>query len=430
MPKHAGPPLKPSHSMAIRHFNRPSTHYLSRVDAGVALHMAGFNPSDERLWLPRNNMIPPVELQRLVFPFIEEQFPGDQDRVLWIENIIVDRDVFHGRKTVHYNALRTPAGHRGRRHTKDTTTDGVPADDGDDDDDDDDKHDYTIAKRRHLILLAHLRKIVLQDAAVLMELGMQDEQCRYHSHHVFNYPVFKTQLLFDFRANLRADMLKVTSPITDSFVANALGIHSRLRSAESRVLDLSRVIETELGNTRSTQKSNERATRMLAASTSRAVGSSLGRIRHQIHNLRNESNTNATALKRMLSRISTLVNAIITEEISHMQLQSSSGQKAPDSSSNAQDALAAPETGTSGSSSVQHMVCDAASLQVPCTESTSMELESGPEEIPDLPDGAQSSLEKVDTLMSMIFETVSSPAKPLEQPMYKMLPRDSALHDI
>ncbi|KAF9112136.1 hypothetical protein BGW39_004122 [Mortierella sp. 14UC] len=154
--------------------NRLATHYLSRVDAGVALYMAGFNPPNERLWLLRNIMIPPVELQRLVFPFIETQFPDD-DWKAWIENIMLDRDVFYGRKILPLCAKKAPP--RGScRQNASTCEDEIGASDNDnnndnygddnigscsrndaaiadasdsDDDEHDDGHDeddYTIAK--------------------------------------------------------------------------------------------------------------------------------------------------------------------------------------------------------------------------------------------------------------------------------------------
>jgi len=53
------------------------------------------NPN-ERSWLPRNSLIPPLEMQRKLWPFIEE-FPGGEEGRVWIENIMTDRD-YNGRR--------------------------------------------------------------------------------------------------------------------------------------------------------------------------------------------------------------------------------------------------------------------------------------------------------------------------------------------
>ncbi|KAF9567067.1 hypothetical protein EC968_003501 [Mortierella alpina] len=443
--------------------NRLSTHYLSRVDAGVALHMAGFNPPNERLWLLRNNVIPPVELQRQVFPFIEDQFPGDEDWKAWIENIMLDRDVYHGRMIHPMRTRKTPFARRRRQSAGTRGTDAGASDDdhnnnsdSDDDndngdDEEDDEEDYTIAKRRHLILLAHLRKVVLQDAAVLMELGNQDEHCRYHYHHVFDYDVFKTQLFIDFRAKLHADMLTATSPITDSLAANAPGIHSHLRSVESRVADLGLVMEAELGNARSAREARERAVHALAATHGKIVNACLIDLRREIRSLRNEAATNSKEIKQVIGRIATRVNAIIAEEISHMAVQSAHQPPIPEQEAidlslgsdeeltmdldlDVPDPFLASAATSSEPTSFQE-------TSVQCEEhntahSANDDLTSM-EQVPELEGPPSSSLdhtlptlESIDSLMSMIFATVSSPPKPLDMPVYTMLPRDSSVDDL
>ncbi|KAF9080523.1 hypothetical protein BGX27_005399, partial [Mortierella sp. AM989] len=58
--------------------------YLSAVPKEVPYRLAGFTLQNEEPWLERNTLIPPVELQRQVFPFIEDLFPGDQDWAKWL----------------------------------------------------------------------------------------------------------------------------------------------------------------------------------------------------------------------------------------------------------------------------------------------------------------------------------------------------------
>ncbi|KAF9941481.1 hypothetical protein BGZ65_003056, partial [Modicella reniformis] len=129
--------------------------------------MAGFRPPQERLWLTRNTIIPPVELQRKLFPFIESQFPGDQDWVAWVENIMLDRDVYHGRSIgAKIDRASQGAGYSIKGENQNE-----------------------VIKRRHLILLAHLRKVILQDAVAIMTV--EDPTCNYGDHYIFQQPVFK-----------------------------------------------------------------------------------------------------------------------------------------------------------------------------------------------------------------------------------------------
>ncbi|KAI8604867.1 hypothetical protein EDD21DRAFT_184522 [Dissophora ornata] len=436
--------------------NRLSTHYLSRVDASVALHMAGFNPPNERLWLPRNTSVPPMELQRLVFHFIEEQFPGDQDWSLLIENVMLDRDVFHGRQ-IPPPQVKAPGPRRRHRTdprrnecgTGNASDDGRNADDDDGDDEVDDNDDdgddegeqggNIIAKRRHLILLAHLRKVVLQDAAVLMDLGDRDEQCRYLNHHVFQHSVFKTQLFLDYRARLRREMLSATPPITDSLVANAPGICSRLRAVESQVLDLGRIIESELGNSRMTRETNDRSIQVLASTTNKAVKASLNDIRKDIQEFRMDTAHNNEVALGVMNRVASQVRLIIEEELHPLlQQQTTSQLRASttildiDTNLDMDLDLVVPDASPCTIPAIAPAQPDAqhelTAVQPATNDSASSELLLEPPE----PSASRAplSLENIELLMAMISATATPPTKPVDMPAYKMLPRDSSLEDL
>ncbi|CAO3567962.1 unnamed protein product [Mortierella alpina] len=51
---------------------RVSTYYRSRISDVVPSKMAGCTLQRERLWLSRNTLLPPVELQRMLFPCFED----------------------------------------------------------------------------------------------------------------------------------------------------------------------------------------------------------------------------------------------------------------------------------------------------------------------------------------------------------------------
>jgi hypothetical protein len=81
--------------------NRLSIHYLEGVEPSVALRLAGFDRDRlEHFWLARNTVIPSTELQKQLFPFIEDAC-SDTFWELTIDNIMCDRDVFYGREELH-----------------------------------------------------------------------------------------------------------------------------------------------------------------------------------------------------------------------------------------------------------------------------------------------------------------------------------------
>ncbi|GJJ75258.1 hypothetical protein EMPS_07616 [Entomortierella parvispora] len=132
--------------------NRLITHYLDGVDASVALQMAGFeNGRTENFWLERN-VIPDLELQRMVFPFIERACSNPEDKkhydpfwIQTIDNIMLDRSIFYGRQEENIKIKKIK-----KRAARKVLS------------------DEAISRRRHLCLLAHLRKVILQDAAVFL----------------------------------------------------------------------------------------------------------------------------------------------------------------------------------------------------------------------------------------------------------------------
>ena len=79
---------------------RLSTHYLSRISDDVPSKMAGCTLPGERLWLSRNTLLPPVELQRMLFPCVEDYAKESghyADWLQWTENLMMDKGMYHNR---------------------------------------------------------------------------------------------------------------------------------------------------------------------------------------------------------------------------------------------------------------------------------------------------------------------------------------------
>ncbi|KAI8360067.1 hypothetical protein B0O80DRAFT_483904 [Mortierella sp. GBAus27b] len=177
---------------------------LSGIPKDVPHKLAGFGGQGERSWLARNTLVPSLELQRKLWPFIEDRFPGGENGQRWLGNIMKDRPTYHGRPT--------------------------PS-----------RYKYSSAdfnKMQLMMLLAHLRKVVLQDAAVLMRKN-DDASYLYSRHHIFEDSVLKDPLFVQFANDLHRSM-ETTSPLsTDSLRANAPAIHHEFRSISDRIHGLS-----------------------------------------------------------------------------------------------------------------------------------------------------------------------------------------------
>ncbi|KAF9903485.1 hypothetical protein EC991_003768 [Linnemannia zychae] len=124
--------------------------------------------------LPRNRILPPADLQRQLFPFIEDFYDDSADWKMWVENIMMDRP---------------------------ETTNRSPEEDQDNVYY---KSDYPII--RLLLFVAGLRKVILQDfAAMLTAKGDKSVETRTGYDHVFaiKHPVLSSPAFRDFAGQLR-----------------------------------------------------------------------------------------------------------------------------------------------------------------------------------------------------------------------------------
>lgn len=189
--------------------------YLSPIPKEIPYKLAGFTLPNEELWLERNTLLPPVELQKQIFPFIEDLFPGNDDWRVWIQNIMLDKPEEESRHTQSQSFF---------------TKDDIPA-------------------MRLMFVLAHLRKVILQDAVVLMSLK-NDVRCQYSEHHVLKLPVFRSELFQQFSSQLLHSIQIARSPLSDSLTANAPAIQQEFRQVKTSVASLHTHLEGGLDSLR------------------------------------------------------------------------------------------------------------------------------------------------------------------------------------
>ncbi|KAF9954073.1 hypothetical protein BGZ72_004935 [Mortierella alpina] len=152
--------------------------------------------------------IPSVSLQRIIFPVVNDTYP-DQDWQTWREDIMMDRDEYTDRKLDHREAAHYPM--------------------------------EDSPKIKFFIILVHMRKVNLQDAAAPMVITT-DPECQYCLHTIFHEPVFSPPLFLQFRESLKEMMFTSTSPTNDSLLANAPTIHDRLRDISEQLADMAQLL--------------------------------------------------------------------------------------------------------------------------------------------------------------------------------------------
>jgi len=190
---------------------RLATHYLTQVSKDVPYKMAGFTLANEEFWLERNTVVPPKELQRMIFPFVENLFPGNQDWVLWIENIMDDNPEEFNRPKVSRAVY---------------LSESYPA-------------------MRLMIILAHLRKVILQDAVAMLSIT-DDSTCVYGQHDMFTkHPAFSSPIFREYSLQLQQSMRDTRSPLTDSLTANAPALHHEFRSVKTALGTLDGLIRQQ-----------------------------------------------------------------------------------------------------------------------------------------------------------------------------------------
>ncbi|KAG0218295.1 hypothetical protein BGX33_007800 [Mortierella sp. NVP41] len=149
-----------------------SPSYLRPSQTSEPYQMAAILTKAEadQVCVEREQHLPPLELQRQIFPFVEDMFPGNADWIQWIDNIMSGQPESAGRperdRPINFNKY-------------------IPA-------------------IRIGILLVYLRKVILQDAVALLGCKSRrqgsDEECLRFAR----YPVFKSQLFREFQSSVQS----------------------------------------------------------------------------------------------------------------------------------------------------------------------------------------------------------------------------------
>ncbi|KAK3844550.1 MAG: hypothetical protein J3R72DRAFT_521935 [Linnemannia gamsii] len=128
--------------------------------------------------LSRNRILPPPDLQRQLFPFVEDFYDDSKDWKIWVENIMMDRPE---------DANRLQERERDNEYYR---------------------ADYPII--RLLLFVAGLRKVILQDfAAMLAGEGSEEGEKRMGYDHIFaiKHPVLSSPAFREFTTHLREAMV-------------------------------------------------------------------------------------------------------------------------------------------------------------------------------------------------------------------------------
>ncbi|KAG0270894.1 hypothetical protein BGZ95_001385 [Linnemannia exigua] len=124
--------------------------------------------------LPRNRVLPPLHLQQQLFPFIEDAFPGNDDWKAWIDNIMLNRSEDTNRASELKGLYKKS----------------------------------TSLVVRVLILLVRLRRVILQDFAVMMvSAGNEGDiggNCASFAHELSSkFPVLTSPDYLEYASYLR-----------------------------------------------------------------------------------------------------------------------------------------------------------------------------------------------------------------------------------
>ncbi|KAG0283196.1 hypothetical protein BGZ96_012427 [Linnemannia gamsii] len=158
----------------------PSYLSLRKRDAPYKLKYASADNDKPTSPPQRSVIIPPATLQREIFPFIEDLFPGNADWAQWIDNIMMDQDE---------GTNRVVDWRKGYQELDRAET------------------------IRLALVLAHLRKVVLQDYVVLMASDPDELNLSAHHHLARQHRSFLSQPFKEFTVRLQNAILSEQAPI-------------------------------------------------------------------------------------------------------------------------------------------------------------------------------------------------------------------------
>ncbi|KAG9066613.1 hypothetical protein KI688_012521 [Linnemannia hyalina] len=158
--------------------NPSPTRYQNSTKVATPAILTTTLPQPSVFHLPRSRLLLPPDLQRQLFPFIEDFYDDSADWKMWVENIMMDRP---------------------------DATDRLPNKDKDV------KYvNLDFPKIRYLLFVAGLRKVVLQDFAAMMACEPEEDGERKTGFdHTFavKHPVLSSSAFREFAAQLQEAMV-------------------------------------------------------------------------------------------------------------------------------------------------------------------------------------------------------------------------------
>ncbi|KAF9149630.1 hypothetical protein BG015_008566, partial [Linnemannia schmuckeri] len=235
--------------------------------------------------LPRNRVLPPPELQRQLFPFIEDFYDDSADWKMWVENIMMDRP---------------------------ETTNRLPEKDKDIEYY---KVDYPLI--RHLLFVAGLRKVILQDFAAMVACETEEDGVRKTGFdHAFavRHPVLSSPAFREFAAQLREAMaadpvvkakvsMEVYEPVEDD-VMQSLEVRETNHASSTTTKTMSTTKTTT--NRPVTRKGKKDQSKSLTSDLSPSTDAVRVSVAADSHDQQNETDSLLEVIQELCARVASL----------------------------------------------------------------------------------------------------------------------------
>lgn len=239
----------------IRHLGRwvmgqMENFYAPKNPIVGAFYMAHFNDRDAPYFIERDMVNPPLELQRKIFPWIETSFKDIPDKdASWVEECNAEMEGIDPKKTTENDVfwdriLDGSAKRLSQVHTSDV-----------------------IERSGFLKLMVRMRRVILQDAVILMDTKNSDGTETLSNRLIESLPqIFQSQAFLDFKSQLlraiserrrRIDIVNPTVQIDNNSMVgafNTLGRQSQgteleLRKVQQAMDQLSQRVDEGMGRT-------------------------------------------------------------------------------------------------------------------------------------------------------------------------------------
>jgi hypothetical protein len=236
--------------------------------------------------LPRNRILPPPDLQRQLFPFVEDFNDNSADWKMWVENIMMDRPETTNRLS-----------------EKDRDIEYF-------------KVDYPLI--RHLLFVAGLRKIILQDFAAMMACETEEygeKKTGFDHAFAVRHPVLSSQAFREYAAQLREAMAgdpvvkaKLSTEADESVEdgIQSLEVQESVPTAETTTSTKPTTKTTTASVGRNLRKGDKGHNRSPTSDMSSSIGVARVSVAADSHGQHNETDGLLEAIQELCARVASL----------------------------------------------------------------------------------------------------------------------------